>query len=351
MHELAGAFHLHSCYSDGSGTLREITAAARAAGTDFFVLSDHDTLQPRRDGWHGWHDGVLVIAGVEISCKRHCHVVATGPDEVAGLRHKPLRRVLFDLRNQRARAFVAHSHPARIHGWHLKAGGLNEWEVPGFTGVELWAFLHDVTDGLYVWQIPSLLTLYRHRITGPHPDTLAHYDLITRKRRFVALGSLDNHAVAVPFFGARILPYEVGFRTLRNHVLVEDLAGDAADADRVMDAIADGRVFLALDLDEDARGFRFEAEVGGQTVHMGDQRIGAGPARLRVRSPRPARLTLRKDGRVVAEAETDALDHRAEEPGVYRVEARIGGRPWVYTNPIYLRPEGWTDETEPDADA
>jgi hypothetical protein len=31
------------------------------------------------------------------------------------------------------------------------------------------------------------------------------------------------------------------------------------------------------------------------------------------------------------------LTFRAEVPGVYRVEAAYEGKPWVYTNPIYLR--------------
>ncbi|HUX15651.1 MAG TPA: PHP domain-containing protein, partial [Phycisphaerae bacterium] len=70
MHEYVGAFHVHSCYSDGSGTYQEIASAAARAGLDFVVMSDHDTLRPRADGWQGWHDGVLVIVGTEISCKR-----------------------------------------------------------------------------------------------------------------------------------------------------------------------------------------------------------------------------------------------------------------------------------------
>jgi hypothetical protein len=34
------------------------------------------------------------------------------------------------------------------------------------------------------------------------------------------------------------------------------------------------------------------------------------------------------------------LELAVEAPGVYRVEAWLGDRPWVFTNPIYLRDEG-----------
>ncbi len=41
------------------------------------------------------------------------------------------------------------------------------------------------------------------------------------------------------------------------------------------------------------------------------------------------------------EAEGDALEHEVTEPGAYRIEAhrhwRKRERPWIYSNPIYLR--------------
>jgi len=342
LREYVGAFHVHSCYSDGSGTVREIAAAANRAGIDFFALTDHDTLQPLRDGWQGWHDGVLVIAGAEITCKRHCHVVAFGATDPAPLRWKPLRRVLFDLANQKARAFVAHSHPAHVFGWPLKAGALDEWEVPGFAGVELWSFMHDICDGLAPWRVPSFLWNWRNRSTGPCPETLAHYDAITQRRRFAAVGSLDNHAFPpVPTFWPRIIPYEDGFRTLRTHVFSEPLAGTPGDAARIVEAFSEGRAFLALDMLADARGFRFQGKAEGapsEVLLMGDELPWNGPVDLTVRSPVPARLRLLRDGRPVAEVEGAGLEYRAAEPGVYRVEAFFEGRPWVFTNPIYLRP-------------
>jgi len=338
MHEYVGAIHLHSCYSDGSGTLREIADAAGRAGLDYVVLTDHDTLVPRDDRWQGWRDGVLLVAGVEISCRDRSHVVVMGGRDVAGLRWKPLRRVLFDLANQGAAAFVAHAHPAHIMGISLKAGELLDWEIPGFTGVELWSFMHDICDGLTPWRLPSFIYTWKRYIRGPHPDTMAHWDRITQVRRFVAVGSLDNHAIAIPVLGKRFLPYEEGFRTLRTHVLCDELPGRPDDADRLIAALCQGRCFLALDLAADARGFRFEADLGGETLHMGDERTWRGPAALAVRSPREADLVVLRNGEPVARATGEALAHTADQPGVYRAEGRLEGRPWVYTNPIYLRP-------------
>jgi len=337
MPEYVGSIHLHSLYSDGGGTVREITAAARRAGLDYVVLTDHDTLRPRDDGWPGWRDGVLLIIGVEVTCRGRSHVLALGAQNVAGLRWKPLRRVLFDLENQGAAAFIAHPHPADIMGISLKAGELVDWDVPGFTGLELWTFMHDICDRLTPWRMPSFIYTWRRSIRGPHPETLAHWDRMIRGRRFPVVGALDNHAMAIPFLGKRFLTYEEGFRTLRTHVLAEELAGTRQDADLIVRAIRAGRAFLALDLWADARGFRFEAETGGEAVLMGDERPWRGPVVLRARSPAPADLAILRDGFPVAKAFGTGLEFRADAPGAYRVEARLGGKPWVYTNPIYFR--------------
>ena len=337
MHEYVGSIHLHSIYSDGGGTVREITAAARRAGLDYVVLTDHDTLRPRDDGWQGWRDGVLLVVGVEVTCRGRSHVLALNARNVAGLRWKPLRRVLFDLENQGAAAFIAHPHPADIMGISLKAGELVDWDVPGFSGLELWTFMHDICDRLTPWRMPSFLYTWPRYVRGPNPETLAHWDRMIRDRRFPVVGALDNHALAIPFLGKRFLSYEEGFRTLRTHVLAEEISGTRQDADRITRALCRGRAFLAMDLWADARGFRFEAEDGNETVLMGDERLMRGPVVLRVRSPVPADLAIFRDGFPVAKASGTDLEFRADAPGAYRVEARLGGKPWVYTNPIYLR--------------
>jgi hypothetical protein len=337
MPEYVGAVHLHSCYSDGSGTVREITAAARRAGLDFVVLTDHDTLRPAEDRWDGWHDGVLVVVGVEVTCQFRSHIVVFGAREVAALRFRPLARVLFDLQNQGAVAFVAHAQPAHIMGYSMKAGELTDWEVAGFAGVELWSFMHDICDGMAPWRIPSFIRNWPRRVRGPNATTVAHWDRVTARRRFHAIGSLDNHAFIVPGLGVAILSYEEGFRTLRTHVLLaEECTGRREDAQLITDTLCRGRAFIALDMVAPATGFRFVADAGGQRLEMGDEAPWAGPAVLEVRSPVEAKLTLLRAGRPVAETVGTALRHTTEEPGVYRAEARLGGKPWVYTNPIYL---------------
>jgi len=230
-------------------------------------------------------------------------------------------------------------------GYPLKASEVAEWEIPGFAGVELWSFMHDICHRLTPWRIPSFLYTWRGRVRGPDVGSVAHWDRMTQTKRFSAIGALDNHAITVPVVGTQILPYEEGFRTLRTHVFCEELSGEADDAEPVTGALAEGRAFMALDMIANARGFRFEeipqGRTSGERLSIGDERVWTGPVRLGVRSPVEADLALLRNGATAARAEGKELEFLAAEPGVYRVEARLDGRPWVYTNPIYLRPPDW----------
>jgi hypothetical protein len=55
--DLAGAVHVHSTYSDGAGDVPTVMEAARRAGVDWLLLSDHNTQRPLRDGWQERYEG------------------------------------------------------------------------------------------------------------------------------------------------------------------------------------------------------------------------------------------------------------------------------------------------------
>jgi hypothetical protein len=90
---------------------------------------------------------------------------------------------------------------------------------------------------------------------------------------------------------------------------------------------------------------------------MGDQVPWRQGARIVTELSLPAQVRLLRDGVEVTTApptrtgdgpaqRTNRFEHVADAPGVYRIEAwvEIGGelRPWIYSNPIYLRGEANT---------
>jgi hypothetical protein len=137
-------------------------------------------------------------------------------------------------------------------------------------------------------------------------------------------------------------------------VLAErELTGDLAhDRALVYDALREGRCYIANDQVAEARGFAFWADAAdthgdadragdadrvGGAVWMGAERAFSPGITLQARTPQSAQIRLIRDGGPLAAADAAELAHTADEPGVYRIEASLGGRPWIYSNPIYLR--------------
>ena len=90
-----------------------------------------------------------------------------------------------------------------------------------------------------------------------------------------------------------------------------------------------GRCYIANDQVADARGFSFS--------HMGEEMPLEVGTTLTVRTPQPAHIRLLRDGEEVAVGEATELHHPIELHGVYRVEATLRGRPWIFSNPVYVR--------------
>jgi len=345
MHDYKGCLHIHSTYSDGHSAVGEILAAAREAGLDYIVLTDHDTLAARDDGLAGWHDGVLLDVGAELEAGDH-HCIALGLHHLDGVAGAPTIEAAFEaIRRRGGLAFVVHPVPVHKPLFDACVPGWTDWHLDGFHGLEIWPYMHDWIRDLHLWNFPSH---YRHPdrwIKGPDAEVLRRWDEVGRRRRVVGIGALDNHAKRVPFRRLGLAFLEVfshrrAFATVRTHVLSpEPFTGRAdEDAATLHRLLAAGRCYVSYDLLADATGFVFEAVRGETTVPMGAEvKARGGALHFRVEAPVAAELRLLRDGGAVAAARGRELAAADDRPGVYRVEATLGGRPWVFSNPIYVR--------------
>src|SRR6266550_584412 len=107
MHDLACVVHLHSTYSDGTGTVPQIARAARTNHLDAVLLTDHDTLEARRRGEEGWHGDVLVLVGEEVTPKDRDHYLAFGLDREVK-RRQPAAGICADVARAGGFGFAAH---------------------------------------------------------------------------------------------------------------------------------------------------------------------------------------------------------------------------------------------------
>jgi hypothetical protein len=344
MHDLACVVHLHSTYSDGTGTVPEIARAAGRAEVDVVLLTDHDTLEAKRRGEEGWYGPVLLLVGEEVSPRGGNHYLAFGLDR--HVRHRGLSpaAICEAVRDGGGFGFAAHPWSQGSERFKNRARGMpfRDLACPALHGVELWSFATDTGESLRsIPEVIRFLTRPGHVLAHPPERNLRGWDELCRQRPTVALGGLDAHQFGKrigPFVPLRLMSYRRSFRFIRTHVLADEpLSGELEhDRDQVYGALRAGRCYIAVDAVAPAKGFAFWAEGPAGRIEMGSE-APAGDWTLRVRLPATARVRLLRDGQEIG----SGLERRVEEPGVYRVEAyrEANGaeRTWVISNPVYLR--------------
>jgi hypothetical protein len=382
-------FHAHASDSEHTGgTLDEILEDAHRARVEIVFLSDHPS--PTRDfvnGWRGVREGVLFIPGAETKNGYLLHPTRSVKSLLAGQVEDMLAASTAD----GGLAFLSHLEDhdpisfdgvigTEIYNRHADAkdeaasmAALAQWmtDPSGVVRlrnaisrhpVEVYAAQQDYpADYLAAW---DRATAAGARLVGIAANDCHHNQVFVVKkideesvRRGTVVDDDEEMATFTTATRPRIRemtanrepgdelarldfdPYWVSMRFVSTHVLAR-----ALDEAAVREAVRAGHVYVSHDWIADPTGFRFYVadETGAPASIMGDEVVPRPGTRLVAELPLPARVRLLRDGvEVAASPKAGRFEHAAEQPGVYRVEAwvEIGGelRPWIYSNPIYLR--------------
>lgn len=334
-YEIHGVYHIHTRYSDGRSTPQKIARIAARQGLDFIILTDHGNPNLRSLESQGWRDGVLVLAGSELSVSRG-HLVA--------LDISPPRRPFPQNAEDAARAIVANggfsviAHPFSKVRWswgsEVEYAGLEIIDTDTMFKRNFWRALPYLPSLLFRPRFYLLKTLERPT------QTLRKWDELNTDHILYGYFSADAH-----------LLYRVLLTGFHLHLILDrPLAKEFGQArSQVFGALKEGRFFSAVNAAGEARGFRFWAEAGGNHFPMGSlipaHFISVG---LRLNARLPFRsgieMWLLHNGKVVFTSTEGAASFAVTEPGTYRVEVYLRGSsplnrnvPWVVSNPIFIR--------------
>jgi len=225
------------------------------------------------------------------------------------------------------------------------AGGFKDWDSPGIDGMEI----YDILDGVveHPWRFPKYFFDISYSYSD-YPDqvflsildrpeaALKKWDDLSQQRRWTAIAGNDAHQ-NIRMLGHQIDPYALSFGFVRTHILAKELTEP-----EILRALAAGHAYVAFDTLSDSTGFVFWA--GNDTLQgiQGDEvRLGPG-LKLTIDSPIVGLMELVRNGTVIRTATTAHFNVPVGEAGVYRVQIslKISGqwRPWIFSNPIYVRP-------------
>lgn len=347
IHEYTGCLHVHTRYSDGDGTVARVAEAARRAGLDFVAVNDHAHMS--RDlhrEEEGFYRGVLVTMELEVGVRYH-HYLAFGCRRLPKWDLAGGQQVIDEVKAAGGFGFLAHPFERGMPLEGSIAYTWNDLDVAGFTGVCIWNFssrwkerVAGVATGLLFIAFKSGL------LRAPDLQTMDFWDRLCKTRRVVAVGGSDAHhrLYGKGPFRFRPLTYDYLLGAITVHVLLESpLTTQAQQArEQIYNALREGSLFIANDRLGPSKGFRFHFEAdGGRLCRMGEE-MPFSPGELYVRIPRSGEIRLLRDGVVVETHKKLSFTRKLDSPGVYRVEVYrrglFGMRPWIFSNPVYLRP-------------
>lgn len=347
MIEYVGAIHMHSVFSDGAGKADEIAKIGNEVGLDFLILTDHNTLRAKQEGYEKFYYSTLLIVGCEINDNQNLnHYLAFGIDKIPPRRISPQEYIDFVNANGGI-GFIAHPHEKRTSMKEHPPYPWTEWSASNFTGIEIWNHMSEWMENLteenkYISFIHPLKT-----ISAPQEITLKIWDELNLNRKVVGIGGVDAHAHKVNllgFFEVEVFPYKVLFKSIRTHLLVDQKISTANDPENIfrtknifLSALKEGRCFFANYYRADARGFRFFAEDGNQIFQMGDSVELRDKIKLRVILPGPsADIKLICEGQLFDSVTGQDAEFMVESKGIYRVEVYLDGSAWIFSNHIRI---------------
>ena len=353
MNEVIVNLHMHTRYSDGSGTHKDIAQAALKAGVDVVIVTDHNVFVQGFEGYYKEKNKrLLMLVGEEIHDQKRDpqknHLLAFGAErELATFADDP-QLLINQVREAGGICFIAHPDDPAAPAFNETDISWEAWDVDGYTGIELWNALSELKTVIPTKLHAAFYAFFPEFVAHhPIPSTIAKWDeLLSSGRRVVAVGGSDAHAMKLHMgpISRIIYPYKFHFRTVNTHVFTsQPMSGDAkTDKQLIYAAMAEGRCFVGYDLPAPTRGFRFTAQGKEKSVIMGEEIAAKGGVTLQAALPQMTEIRLLKDGSVLRTWTNQmSCTHITTEPGIYRVEAYrnyLGGkRGWIYSNPIYVR--------------
>jgi hypothetical protein len=326
-----GDFHCHTYHSDGVLSAPDLLALARQEGLDFFVITDHNTLDAYPH--FGLPDGICVLPGLEVTFDRgHYNLFGLAPDRVQDASWlEPVTKGPSQLNQAKSGL-----KPNDLLAAGAAQGLLNSINHPLLAP---WAWLFDQTElahlhCLEIWNDPSWPDNRQ-----ANPLALAMWTRwLNAGYRITAIGGSDFHRpVNKP--GMSKPPDRLGLP--RTFVYAERLSGAA-----ILDGLRRRQVYVSM-----GARVSFQAYAGDQVYPIGaDLGEQAGQVKLTgeiAPCGRSGVARILQDGAIVAEAlltgESLILHHTATldagAPTWFRLDVLDGhGLLLAVTNPIFAGP-------------
>jgi hypothetical protein len=106
----------------------------------------------------------------------------------------------------------------------------------------------------------------------------------------------------------------------------------------VLEALRQGALYISMDYEDDPTEFSFFIDHLDENFYIGEEfTMDEDEAEINVILPDTADISLIRNSEVIHNERGFELVMPIDSPGVYRVEVTREGKPWIYSNPIWVK--------------
>lgn len=333
-----GAIHIHSVYSDGTGNIDSISKAAKKAGLDWIIVTDHNSFEIQE----GIYNGIYVIKGEEISPKNENHYLALGINKYiqpnANAKHN-----IEAVKLNGGFGFAAHPEESDCRrNSHQPIKWTNKNIIPD--GVEIWNWFSEWADNLDDGNIFSLIYSYLFKnklVKSANSNVLFWWDSLNNASEKIvpAIGGIDAHALKIKDYiiPVTIFPYESMFKTIVNVVTSdEEFKTDFfARKEQILEALKSGRNLIinravSKEIPVIKISNQKQAVTSGESINLDNETL------LNVQTKKKSSIKIFHNGKEIKSVISNGIKMLLSEVGKYRVEIKFGERGFAYSNPIMV---------------
>jgi Complex I intermediate-associated protein 30 (CIA30)/PHP domain len=352
-----GVYHVHSVFSDGKGSVDDITKAAKKENLDFVVLTDHGRPNIKCAQSTDWMNDVLLMGASELSLTSG-HMTGIGFKTPNYIFPPEPQEAIDEImgQNEYGSTFISHPYDNKIP-W-------TDWGLHGFSGLEV---LSSYTEARRAGVLKILIFPLKYIFNSRYSllDTMSYpkanidkWDELNKmanlRRQYYGIYALDAHA-KLPItrtFSLGFPTYLSMFQVMKVYVKIEESYERVGvppheAANQVAAAIKAGRFFNVIEAIAPANGFDaylLEAESGKRVEIGGATTSPSGKMVLLLPFHFESKIKVIKNGLFVEEIHNknkQRLEIQINEPGVYRLEvflpdSTFNELPWIMTNPFFV---------------
>lgn len=333
-----GAIHIHSVYSDGTGDIESISKAAKNAGLDWIIVTDHNSFEIEE----GIYNGVYVIRGEEISPKDENHYLALGINKYI----QPNVNAKHNIEAVKLNGGFGFAAHADESDYRRNSHQPIKWTNKNITpdGVEIWNWFSEWADNLNDRNIFSLAYayLFKHNLVKEaNATTIKWWDKLnnTSDKIIPAIGGIDAHALKIKGYviPVTIFPYQDMFKTIVN--VISSNKPFAKDFEtrktQILEAIKTGRnLIINRVVSKEIPIFKISNK--NQTVTNGESISLDNETLLNVQTKKKGSIKIFHNGKEIKSVISNSIKMLLNEVGKYRVEIKIEKCGFAYSNPILV---------------